>query len=125
MLHQLAVITSCVPHLHTLGSVKKPSKILKLLHDSVIANVFLVPDHLPEVGIMHLLAQAVSLLHVNQLPQSMEVPIVVIGQIRSKCLDSAKGMSVTQSTSLLEMGNGINNSISRLDNSISCFENEF
>ena len=118
MLHQLAVITSCVPHLHTLGSVKKPSKILKLLHDSVIANVFLVPDHLPEVGIMHLLAQAVSLLHVYQLPQSMEVPIVVIGQIRSKYLDSAKGMSVSQSLSPLEMGNGINNSIS-------CFENEF
>ena len=67
---------------------------------------------------MRLLGQAVWLVHFILLPQSMEVSIVDIGQIRSKYLDSAKGLSVSQSVSLLEMGNGINNSLS-------CFKNKF
>ena len=67
---------------------------------------------------MRLLAQAACLVHFNLLTQSMEVSIVDIGQIRPKYLGSAKGQSVSQSVSLLEMGNGINNSIS-------CFENKF
>ena len=66
---------------------------------------------------MRLLAQAVCLVHFNLLPQYMEVSIVNIGQIRPKYLDSAKGLSVNHSVCLLEMGNGINNSIS-------CFENK-
>ena len=90
----MAVITSFVHHLHTLGSVKKSSKILKLLHHSVITPVLAVPDHLPEVVIMRLLNQAVCLVHFNLLPQSMEVSIVDIGQIISKYYDSAKGLSV-------------------------------
>ena len=67
---------------------------------------------------MRLLAQAACLVHFNLLTQSMEVSIVDIGQIRPKYLGSAKGQSVSQSVSLLEMGNGINKSIS-------CFENKF
>ena len=66
---------------------------------------------------MRLLAQAACLVHFNLLTQSMEVSIVDIGQIRPRYLGLAKGQSVSQSVSLLEIGNGINNSIS-------CFENK-
>ena len=93
----MTIITSFVHHLHTLGSVKKPSKILKLLHHFVITPILAVPDHLPEVVIMRLLAQAACLVHFNLLTQSMEVSIVDIGQIRPKYLGSAKGQSVSQS----------------------------
>ena len=37
-----------------------------LLHPPVIINIFAVPDHLPEVVVMCLLAQAVSLFHFYQ-----------------------------------------------------------
>ena len=43
------------------------------MHHFVITPFLAVPDHLPEVVIMRLLAQAVCLVHFNLLPQSMEV----------------------------------------------------